>query len=64
VGGELELAYEKSKVRSTVHFAVEASMFMAQQKEAIPQYADWIKANGSRFQLGKWYFAGKLMTSS
>jgi len=62
VGGELELAYEKSKVRSTVHFAVEASMFMAQQKEAVAQYADWIKANGSRFQLDKWYFAGKLMT--
>jgi hypothetical protein len=54
VGGELELAYEESVVRSTVHFVVEASMFMAQQKEAVAQYANWIKSNGSRFQEGEW----------
>jgi hypothetical protein len=36
-------------------------MFVAQQKQALAKYAEWIKANGNRFKPGKWYFAGQVM---
>jgi len=36
----------------------ETDMFVFEQKQAIAKYAEWVKENGSRFQPGKWYFAG------
>ncbi len=57
-----QLAYEELVIRYGVDFPFETDMFVAQQKRAIAQYADWIKTNGSRFKEGAWYFAGQLMT--
>lgn len=59
-----QLAYEELVIRYGIDFPFETDMLVSQQKQAIAKYAEWIKANGSRFQPGKWYFAGKLMTSS
>jgi uncharacterized protein (TIGR02270 family) len=56
-----QLAYEELVIRYGVDFPFETDMFVAQQKQAIAKYAEWIKANGSRFKEGAWYFAGQLM---
>ncbi|MFH1146945.1 MAG: hypothetical protein V1736_04485 [Pseudomonadota bacterium] len=56
-----QLAYEELVIRYGADFPFETDMPAAQQKRAISQYARWIKANGSRFHDGQWYFAGQLM---
>jgi uncharacterized protein (TIGR02270 family) len=56
-----QMAYEELVIRYGVDFPFETDMLVSQQKQAIAKYAEWIKANGSRFQAGKWYFAGQLM---
>ena len=58
-----QLAYEELVIRYGVDFPFETDMFVAQQKQALAKYADWIKANSSRFHEGEWYFAGQLMPS-
>jgi hypothetical protein len=58
-----QLAYEELVIRYGIDFPFETDMLVTQQKQAIAKYAEWIKANGSRFQPGKWYFAGQLMSS-
>jgi uncharacterized protein (TIGR02270 family) len=57
-----QLAYEELVIRYGIDFPFETDMFVAQQKQAMAKYAEWIKANGSRFHVGEWYFAGQLMT--
>ncbi|MGH7496383.1 MAG: HEAT repeat domain-containing protein [bacterium] len=57
-----QLAYEELVIRYGVDFPFETDMFVAQQKHALAKYAEWIKANGSRFREGKWYFAGQPLT--
>jgi uncharacterized protein (TIGR02270 family) len=57
-----QLAYEELVIRYGIDFPFETDMFVAQQKRAIAQYADWIKTNGSRFKEGAWYFARQLIT--
>ena len=56
-----QLAYEELLIRYGVDFHFETNMFVAQQKQALAKYAEWIKANASRFREGKRYFAGQLM---
>ncbi len=56
-----QLAYEELVIRYDIDFPFETDMFVAQQKQTIAKYAEWIKANKNRFQEGKWYFAGKLI---
>ncbi|MCP4349980.1 MAG: hypothetical protein GY795_31245 [Desulfobacterales bacterium] len=56
-----QLAYEELVIRYDIDFPFETDMFVAQQKQAIAKYAEWIKTNKNRFQEGKWYFAGNLM---
>ena len=58
-----QLAYEELVIRYGVDFPFETDMFVTQQKQALAQYTDWIKANSSRFHEGEWYFAGQLMPS-
>jgi uncharacterized protein (TIGR02270 family) len=58
-----QLAYEELVIRYGLDFPFETDMFVAQQKQALAKYADWIKANSSRFREGEWYFAGQLMPS-
>lgn len=56
------LAYEELVIRYGADFPFETDMFVAQQKQALAKYAEWIKANGSRFREGEWYFAGELLS--
>ncbi len=56
-----QLAYEELVIRYDIDFPFETDMFVAQQKEAISGYRDWIEKNGNKFQEGKWYFAGRIM---
>ena len=56
-----QMAYGELVIRYGVDFPFETDMFVAQQKQAIAKYAEWVNANGHRFQPGKWYFAGKLI---
>jgi hypothetical protein len=56
-----QLAYEELVIRYGIDFPFETDMFVAQQKQALAKYAEWIKANSSRFKEGAWYFAGQLM---
>jgi len=58
-----QLAYEELVIRYGVDFPFETDMFVAQQKQALAKYAEWIKTNGSRFREGRWYFAGQVMES-
>ncbi|MBW2738936.1 MAG: hypothetical protein JRE64_08820 [Deltaproteobacteria bacterium] len=53
-----QLAYEELVIRYGIDFPFETDMLVSEQKQAIAKYAEWIKVNGSRFQEGKWYFAG------
>jgi uncharacterized protein (TIGR02270 family) len=56
-----QLAYEELVIRYSVDFPFATCMFVAQQKQVLAKYAEWIKANSSRFREGKWYFAGEVM---
>ena len=56
-----QMAYEELVIRYGIDFPFETDMLVSQQKQAIAKYEEWIKANGSHFQDGKWYFAGQLM---
>ncbi len=56
-----QLAYEELVIRYGIDFPFETDMFVAQQKQAIAKYREWIDANGSRFHEGKWYYTGQLM---
>jgi uncharacterized protein (TIGR02270 family) len=56
-----QLAYKELVIRYGVDFPFKTDMFVAQQKQVIAKYAEWIKANSSRFKEGAWYFAGQLM---
>jgi uncharacterized protein (TIGR02270 family) len=56
-----QLVYEELVIRYGIDFPFETEMFVAQQKQAIAQYVEWIKSYGSRFPEGTWYFAGQLM---
>jgi uncharacterized protein (TIGR02270 family) len=56
-----QLAYEELVIRYSVDFPFETDMFVTQQKQALAQYADWIKANSNRFREGEWYFSGQLI---
>jgi uncharacterized protein (TIGR02270 family) len=58
-----QLAYEELVIRYGIDFPFETDMFVAQQKQVIAKYAEWIKANGSRFRDGAWYFAGQMIHS-
>ena len=58
-----QLAYEGLVIRYGIDFPFETDMLVTQQKQAIAQYTEWIKANGSRFREGEWYFSGQLMSS-
>ena len=58
-----QLVYEELVIRYGIDFPFETDMLVSQQKQAIAKYSEWIKANVGSFQEGKWYFAGKLMTS-
>jgi uncharacterized protein (TIGR02270 family) len=58
-----QLAYEELVIRYGVDFPFETDLFVAQQKQALAKYAEWIKVNSSRFREGEWYFAGQLMPS-
>ena len=55
-----QLAYEELVIRYDIDFPFETDMFVFEQKQAIAKYTEWAKENGSRFQPGKWYFAGQL----
>ncbi len=55
-----QLAHEEFVIRYGVDFPFETDMPVAQQKQAIAKYAEWIRTNGSRFEEGSWYFAGRL----
>lgn len=56
-----QLAYEELVIRYGIDFPFETDMFVAQQKQAITQYSEWIKVNEINFKPGRWYFAGQLM---
>lgn len=58
-----QLAYEELVIRYGADFPFETDMFVTQQKQTLAKYAEWIKANGSRFREGKWYFAGLLLAA-
>jgi hypothetical protein len=58
-----QLAYEELVIRYGVDFPFETELFVTQQQQALAKYAEWIKANSSRFREGEWYFAGQLMPS-
>jgi uncharacterized protein (TIGR02270 family) len=57
-----KLAYEELVIRYGMELPFEADMFVVQQKQALAAIAQWIKANSKRFQAGKWYFAGQLIS--
>jgi len=57
-----QMAYEEFVIRYGIDFPFETDMFVPQQKQAITKYAEWVNANSQRFQPGKWYFAGKLIS--
>lgn len=44
------LACEELVIRYGIDFPFETDMLVSQQKQAIAKYAEWIEANGSRFQ--------------
>jgi uncharacterized protein (TIGR02270 family) len=56
-----QLAYEELVIRYGVDFPFETDMPVAQQKQALAKYTEWIKTNGNRFREGQWYFAGRLI---
>ena len=56
-----QFAYEELVIRYKVDFPFETDMFVAQQKQAIVQYEQWVQAHESDFQPGKWYFAGTVI---
>jgi hypothetical protein len=56
-----QLAYEELVIRYGIDFPFETDMLVVQQKQALAKYAEWVKANSSRFREGEWYFAGQLM---
>jgi len=43
-----QLAYEELVIRYGIDFPFETDMFVAQQKQALEKYTEWIKANASR----------------
>ncbi|MBW2664003.1 MAG: hypothetical protein JRD93_19005 [Deltaproteobacteria bacterium] len=58
-----QLAYEELVIRYGIDFPFETDMLVSQQKQTLGKYAEWIKANCSRFREGEWYFAGQLIHS-
>ena len=57
-----KLAYEELVIRYGMELPFEVDMFVVQQRQALANIAQWIKANSKRFQAGKWYFAGQLIS--
>lgn len=58
-----QLAYEELVIRYGIDFPFETTMFVSKQKEALAIFREWIGANGSRFQPGIWYFAGRSLAN-
>ena len=56
-----QLAIEELKTRYDADFPIEADMPVVMQEKILPQIAQWVQSNESRFQPGVWYFAGRLM---
>ena len=57
-----KLAYEELVIRYGMELPFEVDMFVVQQRQALANIAQWIKANSKRFHAGKWYFAGQLIS--
>ncbi len=58
-----QLAYEELVIRYGVDLPFETDMTVAQQKDSISSFRAWRQSNHSHFYDGKWYFAGRIMTS-
>jgi uncharacterized protein (TIGR02270 family) len=56
-----QLAIEELKIRYGADFPIEADMPVIVQERILPQIAQWVQTNETRFQPGAWYFAGHLM---
>lgn len=56
-----QLAIEELKIRYGADFPIEADMPVIEQERILPQIAQWVQTNESRFQPGAWYFAARLM---
>ena len=57
-----QLAYEELVIRYNIDFPFETDMSVGRQKAAMAEFQEWITVNGKRFQEGKWYFAGKVIS--
>ena len=57
-----QLAYEELVVRYEVDFPFEADLLVIDQLRVLKDMAQWVTANGSRFQSGAWYFSGQQIT--
>jgi uncharacterized protein (TIGR02270 family) len=56
-----QLAIEELKIRYNADFPIEADMPVVKQERILPRIAQWVQTNGTRFQPGAWYFAGRLI---
>lgn len=54
-------AIEEFKIRYGADFPIEAGMPVVMQERVLPCIAQWVQANGHRFQPGAWYYAGRLV---
>lgn len=57
-----QLAYEEMVTRYGVDFPFEADMPVKKQKQALGKYMEWMNSQDNRFQAGRWYFGGRLIS--
>ncbi len=57
-----QLAYEEMVIRYGIDFPFEAGMPVKKQKQVLGKYMEWMNSQDNRFQAGKWYFGGRLIS--
>lgn len=55
------LAYEELAIRYSADLHFETDMPVVQQKKMLQGIRQWVQSTKTRFQEGKWYFAGQLI---
>lgn len=56
-----QLAGEEFVIRYAYDFPFETDMLVSEQETVINKCKEWVSANKSRFDPGKWYFAGRVI---
>ena len=56
-----QLAFEELVIRYNIDSKFEADMLVREQLVAITEITQWLSVNKSRFEDGKWYFAGQIV---